>query len=273
MSDSDSDLDSPKGGRKKFSLKEVASGIIGLLQAAHPSPVPVPTVDADIHRLCALGSDIKLLQLLKAVDGKPQLQIDINGLDDTESTPLFWACRNGWEKCVKILLDNGADPEVECYGGLRSLHQCANFVRESILKILLERNADLEAADRAGNTVLHWACRRPSLAIVKILLAKSAKATAVNKNGTTPLHDACANGFPAYVNLLCQNGAQIDAKDVNGQTPLHLASGIGHVEVCRALLKAGAKDSVKNKFGKTPRENSRIKAVLEMWKELDAGGN
>ena len=50
----------------------------------------------------------------------------VNAVNNRGQTPLWFACADGQESFVKILLDAGADPNITNKGGDSSLHSAIN---------------------------------------------------------------------------------------------------------------------------------------------------
>jgi len=102
---------------------------------------------------------------------------DINQKDKEGWTPLHYACSNGYE---------------------------------SIVSILLEKGANVNEKDIDGCTPLHNACINGYGSVVSILLEKGANVNEKDKTGYTPLHYACCNSYENIVELLLDNGAEIE---------------------------------------------------------------
>ncbi|OAP55938.1 hypothetical protein AYL99_10090 [Fonsecaea erecta] len=111
-------------------------------------------------------------------------------IDDED--PLIWACANGHESMVELLLHSG--------------HH-AVYLRSTL-----------------GETPLHNAARHGHESIVKLLLAQpDIEVSARDRLGDTPLHIAAENGHESVVKLLlAQVGIEVKVRDGSGDTPLQL---------------------------------------------------
>ena len=58
---------------------------------------------------------------------------------------------------VKMLLEQGANPEITDLTGTTPLSQAVQIRSETIVTMLLENDVDLEAKDSNGRTALWWA--------------------------------------------------------------------------------------------------------------------
>ncbi|KAI9805730.1 MAG: hypothetical protein M1833_005223 [Piccolia ochrophora] len=62
---------------------------------------------------------------------------DLDALDSTENSPLFWASKGGHPEVVELLLNAGARPDVEGYDGSKPLHVAGLRNRADVVKLLL----------------------------------------------------------------------------------------------------------------------------------------
>ena len=138
----------------------------------------------------------------------------LNEKEEYGNTPLHFACEEGIVESVKLLIDFGANVNVENDQGL---------------------------------TPLDKACARGDVEIVKMLVKAGAKVNVPDHNGRILLHDACRRGLLEIVKILVEAGADVNKQDIEGNTPLHLACKSGREEVVEYLLKVGA-DSTKKKI-------------------------
>ncbi|KAK9867354.1 hypothetical protein WJX84_001740, partial [Apatococcus fuscideae] len=113
-----------------------------------------------------------------------------------------------------------------------------------VVELLLEEGADPDLEDEAGQTPLHWAaCVGHAAVIDKLVAGHGSSAAAANKRdaqGWTPLHHAANHGAKAAVVALLQAGSEADATTLQGLTALHLAVRGRCGAAAQALLTSGA---------------------------------
>ena len=171
-------------------------------------------------------------------------------------TPLHLACRYASPNLVRLLLDNGGQPEEEvhtitalgaavlldrpfdlvelllargasprCSIGLhgRNLLMAANTQR--VMQLLLDREVPID--QRGGScveTALIEACREGKLEKVIFLGDHNANVNArCESYGFSPLIYACLRRNVAIAGYLLSRGAMVDSSDNQGRTPLHHA--------------------------------------------------
>ncbi|GFO49166.1 poly [ADP-ribose] polymerase [Plakobranchus ocellatus] len=157
-----------------------------------------------------------------------------NQKDKDGKTPLVLAVEASQEKIVKLLLENGADPNVEINHGYYK------------------------------DTPLVLAANRGSLQIMRMLIHYKADVTKYRSdNKRTPMHTMVMNRVHedetiAMLQLLLQHGANINSRDESDDTPLHLAVSCnkGHSDTSTSLeeflLERGADMMAKNKSHDMP---------------------
>ena len=139
------------------------------------------------------------------------------------STPLMYAVLYGDADAVRLLLDNGADPNVRNEAGASALMWAVDNLEKT--RLLLQRGADVNARSDDGRTALSIAASRfGSHAVVSILLDAGADPSVKSpsyKGPLTPLREAAEVGDEAVVRLLIERGA-----DVNSAGPLPLIAAL-----------------------------------------------
>jgi ankyrin repeat protein len=124
------------------------------------------------------------------------------------ATPLMRASKNGDAAAMRLLLDNGADPELAQ----------KNHTTALMLAAGLGRGLGVFAKDYATETQM--------LEGLQILLDRHVNLDATNDAGQTAMHFAALSS-DATVKLLAEHGAKLDIKDKQGRTPIDFALGAG----------------------------------------------
>lgn len=136
-------------------------------------------------------------------------------------TPLQEAVRNGQVETAAVLLDAGAQPDVQAALGNTALHFALTAPRNTdLVRLLLGKKANPSVKDEYGETPLHIAVR--VAADTDILTALIQAGTAVderNKRGETPLLLAVTRDLQDHAKVLISLGADIHAEDTGGTTP------------------------------------------------------
>jgi len=126
-----------------------------------------------------------------------------------------------------------------------SIFKCTTIKK---LRILLENGADPNEKDRGGDTLLHLASKYNEVETTKFLLRYGANPDEKNGYNYAPLHYASRYNYVEVVKVLLENGADPNVKDDRGDTPLHYAVDLyrKNFEVISILLKFGADYTLTN---------------------------
>uniref|UniRef100_A0A8C3JC83 Ankyrin repeat domain 27 n=1 Tax=Calidris pygmaea TaxID=425635 RepID=A0A8C3JC83_9CHAR len=206
-------------------------------------------------------------------------------------TPLHIAARWGYQGIIEVLLQNGANPEIQNRMKETSL-QCA--LNSKILSLMelnyltfergqsasesplrspqhstetFSRGSSVSSLSSASADIRQEEVKNSYKEVEKLLRAvadgdlemKFARISAnglgvnvSNQDGFTPLHVAALHGHSELVSLLLKHGASISAKDAKQAVPLHLACQKGHLQVVKCLMDYNAKQNKKDIYGNTP---------------------
>ena len=223
---------------------------------------------ADANGRTALGlaikefqSPVQLVDALLKLGADPNAKSWIGGVLNCEvgsrfaitGTALYAAVEAGNLAVVKLLLDNGADPNSRTSTGKTplqlGLHYGERISKDEnleLVKLLVEAGGDTSITDSTERTVLHQATSLGDDGVVCYLLSV--------------LNTKCV---PA-----------IDSVDIHGQTALHYAHD--NPRLTEILLRHGANPNVLSSFGETPYIKACLRKNLEVMKilhEYDADPN
>jgi hypothetical protein len=92
----------------------------------------------------------------------------VHGTTPMDDTPLIWASEMGSTECVRILLDEGANPNQLEADGWSSLHWAARNGHVYVVTLLLAHGANLHHRDQNGHTPWDWALDRGNLEVAHL---------------------------------------------------------------------------------------------------------
>ena len=187
------------------------------------------------------------------------------------------ACEGGHLEVVKLLIEAGADVDVQ--GRERRngplIAACGSGNAE-LVQLLVNVGSGSEAGKDGGVWVdgLVKAAGVGPVDVVRVLLDAGVDVDGVG-NGSTALIDAVWNGRVDVVRVLVEGGADVNRHVSRvgwmGRTPLMRASRRGLEDVVRVLLEAGADVGVWDDRGDTAMDLARsegrhgVVEILEEW--------
>ena len=164
-------------------------------------------------------------------------------------TPLCDAVLNGRSELCRLLLENGAKPNI-FIGADSILFSAASAGNLEIIKALVENGAEMDATNSEARTALQVASANGNMAVVAYLLETGANIHHVNEIGSTSIHMASHHGFAEIVQLLIDNRADLECRTLRGWAPIHHC--YDNPETTDVLLKNGAKVNSVTEDGFTP---------------------
>ncbi|KAJ5055220.1 ankyrin repeat-containing domain protein, partial [Bipolaris maydis] len=170
--------------------------------------------------------------------------INLNGTpnvheqDSLGFQPLYYACENGNEEIINILLGAGADVDfVSSDGNPTALHAACRNGRYDIVKILLDRNTNVNSLSPEYGTALYAAVGSLDNRIVELLLDHNAEVNITGGPHRRALNLAAFSGNLDAVRILIERGAEIDPNEEYWYgSALGAAVRRGHAPVVRYLL-------------------------------------
>ena len=199
---------------------------------------------------------------------------DVNGTLNSAGegkTPLMAAAAHNRLELIQPLVTAGAVvDQQEKPGGNTALFYAAQLDNTDIVQMLLEEGADPDLQDENGWSPLHVAAQYGYLSTTRALLNGAADVNLPDNKGMTPLMLTLARGDERTYTILLANGADPNYQDNDGNTALHHAVQANLVDAIPLLLKAGASLTVANNQGQTPLDVAEYDSTAELLREAGA---
>lgn len=191
---------------------------------------------------------------LRMVKAFVQQGWNVNSVDNSNSTILFWAVDNNFLTVVDFLLQSKIDVTVKNkWGETALIYACSSKYRSKAASKLIATKKGLDITDDRGDTALVNAMDDKLLDIAKELINAGADVNIHGKESYSPLYRACDRANLELVKLLVSKGAKINEKSgYSNQTPLFEAMYPDNYELVKFLLEKGADPNAKDKNGNTP---------------------
>lgn len=233
------------------------------------------------HSAACIGDVCQLRRHLKFYKNK---NISVDFTDGAGMSALHWAALRGHEICARILLENGANPELPQRGLNTCLHLAATRGYDDLVRLLIDYGANIRSRNAEGRDVLYMSvifghATKGLPWVLQVLLCKKNeknenerlenekfenKKYVNNKNnidlnqtdqfGYTVLHICAQKNLVRPLKLLADAGADVNAKNsITLLTPLQMACGNSSpdIETVRVLLDRGAFPNCKDSSGHT----------------------
>ena len=173
----------------------------------------------------------------------------INNRDECGWTPLYRTVVSGIINATELLLNNGADPNIQSSMGETPLYQAVEMEKSAHVNLLLKKGANPNISQIDGLSPLHLAVNRQNILIIKELLKYNANPN--NKTilyEQTPLHFAIKNNVdPMILLILVQYNGSLIIKDKFGKRPLDYVTSEEMKKVIEKLKFESGEDTLKKK--------------------------
>nr|XP_043904749.1 ankyrin repeat and SOCS box protein 2-like isoform X5 [Solea senegalensis] len=212
-----------------------------------------------LHQAAWYGQHSCLSVLLSAQPGM------VNKQTENGESALLVAVSKVELRCVQVLLENGADPDIanndketplfkgadinsQAADGATALYEAAKNRHQETVELLLSQNADANKPGKTGLLPLHIAAQTGSDTIVSMLIPVTSKAR-VWRTGISPLHVAAERNRDNVLEALIEAGFDVNTQlseersrlyEDRRSTALYFSVINNNVDAVRMLLEAGA---------------------------------
>jgi len=182
--------------------------------------------------------DPKVIALCKAIEADDLKQIqelidagaNVNAIGDSGVTPLLWAFLDNKIDRFKLLLENGADPNIQ-----------------------LTENIGKRSVFKAGDAVLHMAARSQFPEHFELVMKHGGNPNLRSSRGDTIIHEAITGLVPnsrQRIKIAVDHGADINALNKSGDTPVFLAcTWAAQYGLAIYILDLGGDPTIRRKGG------------------------
>ena len=177
--------------------------------------------------------------------GIKEKKIDVNKVYETDGTLLILLAKQGKDpksfEFLQFIIENGADVNIETeYGS--ALYLACGKRNEKLIKLLLDNGAKPNLKNSSKSPLLQVI---NDINLVKLLVEKGAKVNGKD----APLVYAAGYKDTAVLEYLISKGAKIESKNAYGETPLMSAISYWNVDAMLLLEKHNANWKVVNNDG------------------------
>ena len=224
--------------------------------------------DPNISLLGAVKHGSPVVESLLAIGADPNLP----------NVPLLWATANNHLNTAQLLLEWGADPNVQDRNGDTALILATRQNQLPFVEFLLGwEGIDINLPNHQGHTPLMNSVANNNLKLTIALLDAGADPNAQDNMRQTALSGAAYYSNLEAMILLLAKGADTNVQDIDGYTPLMAATYTGDISVITTLLDWGADPSLKDNEGHTaawwaseyndPNVAALLEAAIEKWNQ------
>ena len=175
-----------------------------------------------------------------------QKGVNVNDVNNKSETALIVACYKAQAEPVKLLLENGVNPNISDDYDYTSLHAavygcCTNVTLQDIIT----HEVHLNDQNNNGETAVMLACLYRQQDSVRVLLEAGSGPNIPNDNGDTCLHAVVMRGCSKkIIQALIDHGADVNATSRKHETALLGACFMKNEHAINTLLNAGADPNI-----------------------------
>jgi len=149
-------------------------------------------------------------------------------------TPLYLSCKRNDFPTIRYLLQNGADPNILCFG-YTPIYLCTMCGQIDIIELLLQYGADPNILCKYL-TPLHLTAAKGLVQICELLLFNHANLSLCSKKYGTPLHIAAKLNHKYIAQILINHGCPLEIVNDEGETALHILCRKGYSDMLDMII-------------------------------------
>ena len=154
--------------------------------------------------------------------------VDINIPAQSNRTPLLWASPSSSSQFIMTLIDLGAVVNVQRTDDkVAPLVLSAEWNNYMASRVLMEYGADADIQNQAGDAPLHYCAHKGKFSVSQLLIESGCNVNLRNNGGKTPLYVAVENKQEHLVKLLLDSNADVNMRYKQDPTKrLYLVIGL-----------------------------------------------
>ncbi|CAL4094297.1 unnamed protein product [Meganyctiphanes norvegica] len=174
-------------------------------------------------------------------------QVNVDSQDDNQATPLFLACKVGWEYMVEKLVLKGANLQYVGRNNITGAQHIAEVFPELLDNVQKsDKLADIKKPRFFGDELLDEGLKNNDIETFKQILSDIEKTEDVDKSaiieedyGKTLLQYACNNGQTEFVEELISHGADpLNNDKTNLNSPILYSTWKGYYKIVEILVES-----------------------------------
>ncbi|XP_027702865.1 ankyrin repeat domain-containing protein 29 isoform X2 [Vombatus ursinus] len=193
---------------------------------------------------------------------------DINLQRESGTTALFFAAQQGHNDVVRFLFEFGASTEFRTKDGGTALLAASQYGHMRVVETLLKYGANIHDQLYDGTAPLWIASQMGHSEVVRVMLLRGADRDAARNDGTTALLKAANKGYNDVIEELLKFSPTLGLLK-NGTTALHAAVLSGNIRAVALLLEAGADPALRNKANELPAELTKNERILRLLRSKE----
>ncbi|XP_059975390.1 ankyrin repeat domain-containing protein 29 isoform X2 [Mesoplodon densirostris] len=193
---------------------------------------------------------------------------DINLQRESGTTALFFAAQQGHNDVVRFLFEFGASTEFRTKDGATALFLAAQGGYLDVIRLLLSSGAKVNQPRQDGTAPLWIASQMGHSEVVRVMLLRGADRDAARHDGTTALLKAANKGYNDVIKELLKFSPTLGILK-NGTSALHVAVLSGNIKAVALLLEAGADPALRNKANELPAELTKNERILHLLRSKE----